>query len=118
MFELNLDKLELGLLRQKESRLRRNERLLSAQIEKLGNQFIKVLNARQKTSEKADRLEKRLIEEEGKVTYIRPRQKRIPLRTEKNLNAADIAAVVAMATDQSMSVEERLQRALSIIKQA
>lgn len=118
MFDLNLDRLELGLLRQKEARLRKNERLLSAQIEKLGTQFVKVLNARQITSEKADRLEKQLLEADGRITYIRPRQKKATLRTEKNLNAADIAAVVAMATDQSMSVEERLERALAIIKQA
>jgi hypothetical protein len=103
--ELDVSWVEVGKLRIRENALRRNERILSRQIEKLGAEFTKTLNARQRVEAKADELERKLV----KVNYLKSRKSNQP-RTPKQLDSAVFANAVSLAA------AGHLEEALRLIK--
>lgn len=110
MLDLNLEWLEVRELRQREAELRKHGRKLSAQIEKLGEAFLSTMKSWEKVGEKADKLEKKLFEEAGRVKYLRTRKhgtKREPATIHK---AALTARAVQLAAEGKLEEAKELLR--------
>jgi len=117
MLDRELAIAELEKLKETEAMLRKQERALASQIRSLGEQFSKVLAARQKATARREALDRKFAIADGRVTELKTRQ-RTPdhlKKSSKNISSTDIEAIIAVATDESLSLEERRQKARAML---
>jgi hypothetical protein len=112
MLDLNLEWLEVRELRQKEGKLRKRERQISAMLEKVGEDFMKTMKAREIVGKKADELERKLLESQGRVKYLRTRKSTPRASNSESKRAEMVARAVQLAT------EGKLEEAVEMMKRA
>lgn len=109
MLDLNVEWVEVMMLRKREAQLRKKEKMLSVQLEKLGEAFSDALQRRKIVSQRANDLEKKLFEEQGKVKFFKKRKSSsVKSVSEKKMSITERA--VRLAT------EGRLEEALELMR--
>lgn len=112
MLDLNLEWMEVRELRQKEGKLRKRERQISAMLEKVGDDFMKTLRAREIVGKKADELERKLHEEMGRVKYLKTR------KTSPRPSNSDSKRAEMVARAIQLAVEGKVEEAVEMMKRA
>lgn len=74
MFDMDLSYVDLLLLKKSEANLRLKERQLGKQLEKLFDAWDETYKRREKFTNRREKLEKRLMEEAGKVRFLKARK--------------------------------------------